>query len=55
MVEEHHEDISLELRPIDIDISFSTEEGKFFSLKTIVKMIYTVLILQSKAQQCEGQ
>ena len=36
VIEEHHEDISLELEPNDIDISFSTEEGKFFSLNTIV-------------------
>ena len=36
VIEEHHEDISLELKPVDIDISFSTEEGKFFSLNTIV-------------------
>ena len=28
-VEEHHTDVSVELNPVDIDISFNTEEGKF--------------------------
>ena len=28
-VEEHHTDVSTELNPVDIDISFNTEEGKF--------------------------
>ena len=28
-VEEHHTDVSTELTPVDIDISFNTEEGKF--------------------------
>ena len=27
-VEEHHTDVSTELNPVDIDISFNTEEGK---------------------------